>query len=109
MTRQPASPPPDKTGGTPPQRPQPSGWRHLLTFIAIGLFLWLLLILPVTSGPAPVSLTYTEFVHQVKAHEVSTLTVNSNGTATGKVRDGKNYTTVIPVELNDPSLVAELE
>jgi cell division protease FtsH len=109
MTRQASSPPPDNSGSSPPPEQSPPRWRHVLLLVALGLFLWLLLTLPVTTGPSPVSLSYSQFIHDVRAHDVATFKVNSDGTATGTLKNGTSYTTVVPVELNDPSLVSELQ
>jgi cell division protease FtsH len=111
MTRQASSPPPDPSGSTPnsQQNQTPSPWRHVLLLISLGLFLWLLFTLPLTNTPAPVNLTYTQFIHDVSAHQVSTLKISSDGAATGTLHNGRTYTTVIPVELNDPNLVSELQ
>ncbi len=108
MTRQ-ALPPPDgaKPQGTAP--PPPPGWRHWLLPIAFGITLLLWIVLPTLHTTPPVNLTYSQFLHDVSAHEVRSVTIASNGTATGKLAKGRSYTTVIPVELARSSLLTELQ
>jgi cell division protease FtsH len=61
----------------------------------------LFLLLPRFGGVTTVNLSYSTFISDVKAHEVKTFTLdNSTGStapATGTLRNGKNYTTVIPL------------
>jgi cell division protease FtsH len=59
----------------------------------ITLVLWLLL---PTLHTSQVDLTYSQFLSRVTSHQVKTVTLNSNGPASGTLTDGKTYTTVIP-------------
>jgi cell division protease FtsH len=59
----------------------------------ITLLLWLFL---PTLHVSQVDLTYTQFLSHVSSHQVKTVTLGSNGGATGTLTDGKTYTTVIP-------------
>src|SRR5579859_2616119 len=59
----------------------------------IALVLWLLL---PTLHSSQVDLTYSQFLSRVSSHQVKTVTLSSNGPATGTLTDGKIYSTVIP-------------
>ena len=94
MTKQATPPPPgDRPGGSAP--PPPPAWRHWLWPIALGITLVLWLLLP-TLHVNQVSLTYSEFLSRVTSHQVKTVTLSSNGPATGTLTNGKTYSTVIP-------------
>jgi cell division protease FtsH len=100
MSKQSQSPPRgDKP--TPTAPPPPPGWRHWLWPVALIAALVLFLFLPRFGGVTTVNLSYSTFISDVKAHEVKTFTLdNSTGStapATGTLRNGKNYTTVIPL------------
>jgi cell division protease FtsH len=99
MSRQPVSPPPgDKPVRTAP--PPPPSWRNWLWPVALMAMLLLYLFLPPLHGPQPVNLTYSQFVSDSNSHQIKTITFASssggNTTATGTLRNGKSYTTVIP-------------
>ncbi len=108
MTRH-ALPPPE---GAKPQHtapPPPPGWRHWLLPIAFGVTLVLWAVLPTLHGQSPVDLTYSQFIHDVSSHQVRTVTIASDGTASGSLIKGTSYTTVIPVELAGSALLAQLQ
>jgi len=106
MTQPAATPPPG-------DRPAPVAppWRHWLWPLAIGITLLLWLVLPALhpSSAASTNLTYSEFLHDVRAHRLKNVTIASNGQASGALVSGHRYTTIIPVELVGPSLLNELE
>ena len=95
MTKQAESPP----GGGQPSRtapPPPSSRRHWLWLAALltALLLWVFLP-PLHSSQ--VTLSYTQFLSKVSAHQVKTASIGSDGrTTTGTLSDGTAYTTVIP-------------
>jgi cell division protease FtsH len=105
MTK-PASTPPTRNQGAPVAPPRPPAWRHYLWIVAIVLFILLYLVLPATRGTSPVTLTYTQFLKDVSSHQVKTFTEKSNLTASGKLANGKSYTTVIPVQAGQPLLTS---
>ena len=108
MTKKASPPPPgDRPAQTAP--PPPPAWRHWLWPIAIAITVLLWLSLPATRGTAPVSLTYSQFLSDVGAKQVKSITISSDGSATGTLKDGKSYTTVIPVNLAGSSLLDRLE
>ena len=108
MTK-PASPPPERDKPVPVAPPPPPKWRHWLWAGAIVLFLLLFFVLPATRITQPVNLTYSQFVEQVSAGKIKTFTINSNGSASGTLTDGKEYTTVVPTQLTNPALLPQLQ
>ena len=63
---------------------------------AIIAFVVLLFALPTAPGQGPVTLTYSQFLSDVTAHRVKTVTIATTGAATGNLENGKAYSTVIP-------------
>ncbi len=108
MTKK-ALPPPE--GGQPNSSapPPPPKWRHWLWPIAIAIALLMWLILPSVGGPATTNLTYSAFLNDVHAHQVKTVTIQSNGKATGTLTNGHHYTTAIPVQLAGSALLDTLQ
>ena len=97
MTR-PASAPSTQDRGTPTAPPPPPPWRHYLWLIALAIFVLLFFFVPATSSQTPVALSYSKFLSDVAAHKVKTITLDSNGVATGNLLNGKGYTTAIPTQ-----------
>jgi cell division protease FtsH len=97
MSKQ-ASPPPFGDKPTPPTPPPaPPAWRHWLIPIGIlvALFLWILL--PAVHSSSPTSLNYTQFINDVTAHKVKTITIaQPGGTSTGTLTNNTDYTVVVP-------------
>jgi cell division protease FtsH len=97
MSKQ-ASPPPPGDKPTPPTPPPPPpAWRHWLVPVGIlvALFLWILL--PAVHTSSPTSLNYSQFLNDVTAHKVKTITIaQPGGTSTGTLTSGTDYTVVIP-------------
>jgi cell division protease FtsH len=104
-----ASPPPQRDKPVPTAPPPPPRWRHWLWLGAFLLFILLFFVLPATSIKQPVNFSYTQFLEHVSAKQVKTITINSNGSASGTLTDGKEYTTVIPVTLTNPDLLPTLQ
>jgi cell division protease FtsH len=65
------------------------------------LFFILLFIVPVTKSSKQVTLNYTEFLKDVQAKQVKTVSISPNGTASGTLVKGGNYTTVIPSQAGE--------
>ncbi|MGH3125786.1 MAG: ATP-dependent metallopeptidase FtsH/Yme1/Tma family protein, partial [Streptosporangiaceae bacterium] len=112
MSKQSKPPPPgDKPAPTAP--PPPPGWRHWLWPAGLLAALLLFLFLPRISGIPSVNLTYSQFLSDVTAHKVKTFTLdNSTGStapATGTLKDGKNFTTVVPLPFAGTPLASTLE
>jgi cell division protease FtsH len=113
MSKQPnPAPPGEKPSGSAP--PPPPAWRHWLWPIALIAALVLFLVLPrVSVGTPTVNLTYSTFLGDVNAHKVKTFTLaNSTGStapATGKLSNGNNYTTVVPLPFAGTPLESTLQ
>ena len=111
MSKQPQPPPRGKP--TPTAPPSPPGWRHWLWPLALLAALVLFLFLPRFGGITTVNLSYSTFISDVQAHEVKTFTLdNSTGStapATGTLKNGKNYTTVIPLPFAGTPLETTLQ
>ncbi|HEY7261841.1 MAG TPA: ATP-dependent zinc metalloprotease FtsH [Trebonia sp.] len=105
MSKQATPPPPgDKpSGGKPP--PPPPAWRHWLLPIGIlvALFAWILL--PAVHQAPQTTLTYSQFLSDVSAGKVKTVTIaQSGGTSTGTLKDGTHYTVVVPPQASQAFL-----
>ena len=112
MSKQSKPPPPgDKPAPTAP--PPPPGWRHWLWPLALIAALVLFLFLPRFGGITTVNLSYSTFISDVHANKVKTFTLdNSTGStapATGTLKNGKNYTTVIPLPFAGTPLETTLQ
>jgi len=111
MSKQPQPPPPgDKPSPSAP--PPPPSWRHWLWPLALLAAVALFLLLPRVGSPS-VNLTYSQFVSDVTAHKVKTFTLdNSTGStapATGTLKNGDDYTTVIPLPFAGTPLETTLQ
>jgi cell division protease FtsH len=98
MSKQPNSPPP---GGrpVPTAPPPPPRWRHWLWPIALAVAVVLFTFLPVTHFGSSVTLSYSQFIADVRAHQIKTVTFASssgNTPASGTLTSGKSYATIIP-------------
>jgi len=89
------TPPPPGDKPAPSAPPSPPRWRHWLWPIALIAFLALWLLLP-TLHTNQVTLTYSQFLSKVSAQQVKTVTLGSNGDASGTLKNGTTYKTVIP-------------
>ncbi len=110
MTR-PATPPPRGDRPTPTAPPPPPAWRHGLWAIAIAASVLLLFVLPAlpTKSVPTHNFTYSQFLANVTSHKIKTVTIASDGAASGTLANGHDYTTQIPVELAGSSLLSRLE
>ncbi len=100
MSKQPfPSPPGDKPVRTAP--PPPPKWRHWLWPVTIAAMLLLYIFLPALHVGSTAQLSYSQFIADVSAHKIKTVTFDSgsngsNTVAFGDQANGKAYTTVIP-------------
>jgi cell division protease FtsH len=112
MSKQ-SKPPPPGDKPTPTAPPPPPGWRHWLWPLALIAALVLFLFLPRFGGITTVNLSYSTFLSDVQAHQVKTFTLdNSTGStapATGTLKNGKDYTTVIPLPFAGTPLETTLQ
>ena len=109
MTKQPAPPPPEHPAPSAP--PQPPAWRHWLWPVAIGLMVILWFVLPAlpTKTTPTHDLTYSQFLSDVDSHQIRTISISSDGNASGSLANGHEYTTRIPVQLAGSALLDRLE
>ena len=96
MSKQ-ATPPPPGDKPKPSAPPPPPTWRNWLWPIMILVIFALFFLLPTRSTST--SLSYSQFITDVQAKQVKTaeLAATPGGTSSGTLKDGKNYTVVIPV------------
>ena len=85
----------------PAPKPPPRWWG-LLFYIGLGLTL-LLFLVPVGKSTSS-QLTYSQFLDKVNANQVKTATIDPNGGVSGALTSGQQYTSQIPVALQDPNL-----
>jgi cell division protease FtsH len=90
-----ATPPPPGDRPAPSAPPSPPRWRHWLWPVALIAFLALWLLLP-TLHTNQVTLSYSQFLSKVSAQQIKTVTLGSNGEASGTLKNGTTYNTVIP-------------
>ena len=107
MSKQ-AKPPPPGDKAAPSAPPPPPTWRNWLWPIMLIVIFALFFLLP-TRSPST-SLTYTQFLHDVSAHQVKTVQLASTpgGTSSGTLTNGKNYTVVVPPQAGQ-ELLTELQ
>ncbi len=103
MTKK-ALPPPTRDTGTPSAPPPPPAWRHYLWIVALVLFVGLFFVLPATQSASKVTVTYSQFMKDVSAHKVKTVTLSTNGSATGTLSNGTTYVTAIPPQASQSFL-----
>ncbi len=109
MSKQATSPPPGGKPGPSNPPPTPPGWRHWLLPAGIIAALWLWIYLPAVHQPSPTSLSYSQFLANVSAHEVKTVTIaQTGGRSGGTLTSGTAYTVVIPPQAGQ-ELLSELQ
>jgi cell division protease FtsH len=105
MSKQATPPPPgDKPGPGAPPPPTPPRWRHWLLPVAFLIAILVGLSLLHQSGQTP--LTYSQFITDVTAHKVATITTSptAGGTSTGTLTDGTNYSVVFPSQVGQQTI-----
>ena len=107
MSKQ-ATPPPPGDKPKPSAPPPPPAWRNWLWPIMIFVIFALWLFLPTRTSST--SLSYTQFLTDVSAHQVKTIDISSTqgGTSSGTLANGKTYTVVIPPQAG-PDLLTTLQ
>jgi len=78
-------------------------WGKWLLVVAIAVALFFLL-RPGTKTTAPAKLSFSIFVNDVTANQVSSATISAAGAVTGTLHSGGSYTSQIPTALNDGNL-----
>ena len=107
MSKQ-ATPPPPGEKAKPSAPPPPPTWRNWLWPIMIFVIFGLFFLLP--HGTPSTSLSYSQFLTDVSAHQVKTIQIASTqgGTSSGTLSNGKAYTVVIPPQAG-PDLLTTLQ
>jgi cell division protease FtsH len=72
------------------------------------IFVALFFVLPATKNKNPVTLNYSQFLHDVTGHKIKNVTITTSGSATGTLKDGKSYSTAIPPQAGQ-SLLDQLQ
>jgi cell division protease FtsH len=105
MSKKATPPPPgDKPGPVKPPPPPPR-WRHWLLPVGliVALFLWIYL--PGVHQAGQTTLSYSQFLSDVSAGKVKTVTIaQPGGTSNGTLKDGTDYTVVIPPQAGQTML-----
>ena len=93
-----------KRHGPAPSPPPP--WRNWLLYVGLAVTL-LLLFLPLGKAQST-ELSYTQFLNKVAANQVKSATIDPDGSVTGTLSNGTDYTSQIPVALQDTTLTQQL-
>ena len=103
MSKQ-ANPPPQGGKPTDTAPPPPPAWRNWIWLIMIFFILALFYLLPTRSTST--TLSYSQFLSDVSAHQVKSLVISGSvgGTSTGTLTNGTSYTVVIPPQAGQTSL-----
>jgi cell division protease FtsH len=97
MSKQATPPPPGDKPGPSKAPPPPPAWRHWLLPIGIIVALFLWIYLPAVHQQGQQTLSYSQFLSDVTAHKVKTVTIaQPGGTSTGTLTNNTDYTVVIP-------------
>src|SRR5438046_2318997 len=83
-----------------PAPPPPPRWRSWLLYVGLLLTLFLLF-RPSMSTGGVTTLTYTQWRTDVTQDRVRTATIDPDGRVSGKLQDGADYRSQIPVALQD--------
>ena len=105
MSKQASSPPPGEKPAPGNPTPPPPRWRHWLPVAGfiVALFAWVYL--PTVHQAPQTTLTYSQFLSDVSAHKVTTVTIaQAGGTSSGTLTGGKDYTVVIPPQADQELL-----
>jgi cell division protease FtsH len=102
--------PPLPGAGAKKQGPAPSpppAWRNWLIYAGLALTFFLFFFPSGRKGAT--ELTYTQFLNKVAADGVKSATIDPNGAVSGTLSNGTDYSTQIPVALQDNTLPAQLK
>jgi cell division protease FtsH len=80
----------------------PPRWAGLLFYV--GLIATLALFLIPVGKTTSSQLSYSQFLDKVNADQVKTATIDPNGAVSGTLANGGQYTSQIPVAVQDPTL-----
>jgi cell division protease FtsH len=102
----PAKSGPPREPSPKPAPPKPPAWRNWLLLAGVALTA-ALLFAPGLMQAEQKSIRYDEFVSQVKAGKVASVDISQDSVIQGKLKDGTEFTSRIPVE--DPNLLELLQ
>ncbi len=103
-----ARPGPSRDRPPAPAPPPPPRWRAWL--LPIGLLATILLLFtPHMASTPTVNYTYSKFLTQVDANKVRSASIDPTGAITGALKKGGNYTSQIPLAIDDTSLAPTLK
>ncbi|MCW2943317.1 MAG: Microtubule-severing ATPase [Actinoallomurus sp.] len=104
-----ARPGPPKDRVPAPAPPSPPGWRRWVVPLGVAIaFAAVLFFNPFAKKTSARNFSYTGFINEVTTDKVSTATITSTGSVSGKLRGGAVYTSQIPTALKDDALSALL-
>jgi len=91
----------------PPAPPPPPRWRNWL--LVSGVLLTVLLLFRPVAQPSTQTLSYSDFLQDVKDGQVATAVIDPNGAVAGTLKAGQHYESQIPTAIQDPSLAQALQ
>jgi cell division protease FtsH len=101
-----SGPPPDRP--PTPAPPPPPRWRNWL--LPIGLLLTVaLFLLPVPTAGKVEQLDYTQLKNDLRAGQVASVALGSDGSISGKLTNGTKFTSSYPTGLQDPQFAQLLD
>ena len=89
-----------------PAAPPPPAWRNWL--LVLGLVVSAVILFWPRGAPSVTELSYTDFLSRVEAGGVATAVIDPGGAVSGTLENGGDYSTQIPIALQDPGLAEEL-
>jgi cell division protease FtsH len=91
-----------------PTPPPPPAWRRWLLPIGMLILLALLFWPTLLRGNNATKLNFTAFQNSVTSGQVKSVTIDQNGTVTGVLTNGKDFTSQIPIALNRAPITEQL-
>jgi cell division protease FtsH len=92
----------------PPAPPPPPKWSNYLVLIGALVTLFLL-VRPLMNQPNVKELSYSAFKTQVARNQVASVSIDANGGIAGKLKDGTEFDSQIPVATTDDQLIPLLQ
>ena len=92
----------------PPTPPPPPAWRRWLLPIGMLILLGLLFWPNLLHTTSATQLNFTQFQNKVTSGQVKSVTIDQNGAVTGILAGNKNFTSQIPMALDQTVITNEL-